>query len=142
MSSNADPTQISQHPPIQKPSLPSIWMGTTVHPEISDKIKEVRQRGTYWFTSSQYQLEEEEKKGDRTLELRSFYCFLEEEHWMGYGIFKDPLPGTDSSKEPIKYMVRYGNVFMGDHWITKVVVFPKDHPDSTHHPYQMINVMN
>ena len=32
------------------------------------------QRGTYWFTSSQYQLEEEVKKGDRTLELRSLYC--------------------------------------------------------------------
>jgi hypothetical protein len=40
----------------------------------------------------------------------------------------------DQSRTP--YVIRYGNVFMTDHWITRTVAVPQDHPDADVAPYK------
>jgi len=83
------------------PSKPS----RVIHPSINGLPRE---RGTYWWTAHQLELEDAVATGF-VLEHGNFYVFLEEECTYGN----------------IVAVVRYGNVFMTDHWITMIDVAPK-----------------
>jgi hypothetical protein len=83
------------------PSKPS----RVIHPSINGLPRE---RGTYWWTAHQLELEDAVATGF-VLEHGTFYVFLEEE------CMYDKVDAT----------VRYGNVYMTDHWITMIDVAPK-----------------
>lgn len=100
------------------PSLPSIHETEIIHPSL--KVGFLRQRGSYWWPQYQVLLEEEAKEGKRTLVHGTFYVFLEDT--------------KNQSRTP--YVIRYGNVFMTDHWITRTVAVPQDHPDGDVAPYK------
>ena len=89
---------------LRKPILPSV-SSRIIHPSINGLPRE---RGTYWWTTNQLELE------DTVLEHGTFYVFLEEECTYGN----------------IIATVRYGNVFMTDHWIMMIDVAPKSASDS------------
>jgi hypothetical protein len=72
-----------------------------IHPSLRGHMP--RERGTYWWTEHQMKLEHE------VLEHGTFYVFLEEECTYGN----------------IIAMVRYGNVFMTDHWDMRIEMTPK-----------------
>ena len=134
---HADPTLVSTVPRTPRyydgtriPIYPTYGSITEIHPEIDPGLM-IRVRGMYWFTTSQNQLEIEEQKGIRQLEEGVFYCFLEEEYQ------EKPLSHVQE-ENPI--MIRYGNVFMHDHWVYKTVAIRKDHPDCNEEPYKMVNV--
>ena len=89
---------------IRKPILPSV-SSRIIHPSINGLPRE---RGTYWWTMNQLELEDAVTAGF-VLEHSTFYVFLEEECTYGN----------------IIATVRYGNVFMTDHWIMMIDVAPK-----------------
>lgn len=127
---HADPTLVRNvprapryHNGVRNPTYPTYGSILEIHPDIKLPLM-IRERGDYWFTTSQNLLEVEEEKGLRDLENGIFYCFLEEEY----------------SFHATLIMVRHGNVFMGDHWVHKIAAFPKDHPDADNVPYKMVNV--
>ena len=73
-----------------------------IHPSLRGYMP--RERGRYWWTEHQLKLE------DELLEHGTFYVFLEEE----------------CTFDGITAVVRYGNVFMTDHWDERITVDPKD----------------
>ena len=80
--------------------LPSV-SSRIIHPSINGLPRE---RGRYWWTTHQLKLE------DTELEHGTFYVFLEEECTYGNTVA----------------VVRYGNVFMTDHWDMRIEMTPKD----------------
>jgi hypothetical protein len=83
------------------PSKPS----RVIHPSINGLPRE---RGTYWWTAHQLELEDAVATGF-VLEHGTFYVFLEEE----------------CTYDGVEAAVRYGNVYMTDHWITMIDVAPQ-----------------
>ena len=99
--------------------LPSFQSETFTHPSLAGTM--VRDRTSYWWPSYQVQLENESVQGKVVLVHGTFYVFLEDEMTFG---------GT-----PV--LLRYGNVYMTDHWIKRTVMVPKGHPDADVEPYKM-----
>ena len=100
------------------PALPSVEENDIIHPSLN--IGCLRQRGGYWWPTYQVQLEKEVEAGTRTLVHGTFYVFLEDK--------------IETSRQ--SYVIRYGNVFMTDHWIKRTVALPTGHPDGEVEPYR------
>jgi len=127
------------------PSLPSEYESEKIHHACN--ISTIRQRGRYWWITEQIKLEDNITARKIKPVIGTFYCFLEEENRIGYNVFRQPLPGTDTNKESAILIFRYGNVLgyseeLGYHWIMRSVAFPKDHPDANISPYKMIDVID
>jgi hypothetical protein len=124
---HADPSLVSTRRRVPRnerpPIYPTRFQITEIHPEIKD-MPCLRQRGRGEYIPSQRCLEAEVKEGLRYLEKGIFYCYSEEEYDVDGSII----------------VVRFGNVFGGDHWIYKIAAFPKHHPDGEKVPYKMKNV--
>jgi hypothetical protein len=108
---------------ISKPRLPSVSGENITHPSMMGTM--IRERTSYWWPSYQAQLEDEAEEGKRTLVHGTFYVFLEDEM-----IF--------SGKSAL---LRYGSVYMTDHWIMQTVMVPKGHPDADVAPYKMERII-
>ena len=124
------------------PVLPSTWEPEQFHKDCP-RNTQIRQRGGYWWVNAQCRLEDEIQNGTLQPVLGTFYCFLETWHKAGYTDDGKPMRGTDTSKVPVTIIVRYGNVYNYDedngyHWITRTVVFPKEHPDAEKAPYHAV----
>ena len=59
-----------------------------------------------------------------------FYVYMEDD---------DSLRHFTKTNHAI-HTIRYGLVFMGDHWIERIAAFPKDHSDGDVPPYKMVFV--
>ena len=86
------------------PILPSV-SSRVIHPSINGLPRE---RGSYWWTAHQLELEDAVTTGV-VREHGTFYVFLDEE----------------CTYDGVEAVVRYGNVYMTDHWITRIAVDPK-----------------
>lgn len=104
--------------PMQPAEHPSRQAEDIIHPDIGRIL--IRQRGAYWWHTSQAMLEQQFWSGERQPVEGGFYVFLEEEQ---------------SGK-----IIRFGNVFTSVCWRMQTVAFPKGHPDADVPPYQMIDV--
>jgi hypothetical protein len=91
-----------------------------IHPECN--LPFMRGRGIMWWTESQHDLNQRAEKGDIVLTIGTCYKFLEEE--------------LERANKPV-LICKYGNVYMGDHWIMRRVAFPKYHLDGNAAPYHM-----
>ena len=103
---------------LRRPTLPSV-SSRVIHPSL--RGNHPRERGAYWWTMYQLKLEDEVMEGTRVLEDGTFYVFLEEECTWG----------------KTAAVVRYGNVFMADHWDARITVNPKGEDDAQ----SIVNVM-
>jgi hypothetical protein len=125
---HADPTLVSTRRRVprneRQPIYPTNFQITEIHPEIKN-MPCLRHRGRREYISSQRHLEIERQEGLRNLEKGIFYCYSEEEYDDGNGSL---------------IVVRFGNMFGGNHWIYKIAAFPKYHPDGEQVPYKMKNV--
>jgi hypothetical protein len=104
--------------------LPSVNGKTITHPSLSGTM--VRDRTSYWWPSYQVRLECEAEQGKIVLVHGTFYVFLEDEMTIGEKTV----------------LLRYGNVYMTDHWVTRTVMIPKGHPDADVEPYKMERVVD
>lgn len=104
---------------MNSPKLPSVRIPEYIHPSL--RIGMIRGRGEYWWESGQMMLETEMENG-RTLDIGTFYYFLKDRFFIGgeEGIFL------------------YGNIYMGDHWITHSMAMPYGVEDA---PYKMVDVI-
>jgi hypothetical protein len=91
---------------LRTPTLPSVSR-RDIHPTLRGYFP--RERGAYWWTTYQLKLEDEIMDWKRVVEHGTFYVFLEEE----------------CTFDGITAVVRYGNVFMTDHWVTSISMAPK-----------------
>jgi hypothetical protein len=108
----------------RQPMYPTSVQIMEVHPDIKN-MPRLQHKGLRDYIPSQYRLEVEMMYGLRDLERGIFYCYSEEEYDDGNGSI---------------IIVRFGNVFGGDHWIYKIAAFPKGHPDGEQVPFKMTNV--
>lgn len=99
----------------------------------------VRGRGPYWWTADQKRLEKLAERGEMVLTVGACYMFLEDEITLGCNVMG--IPYRNSVPPGPTIVFRYGNVFMGDHWIMRSVGFPKGHPDGEILPYRMVDVI-
>jgi len=124
---HADPTLVRTRRRVprneRRPMYPTRFQIMEIHPDIKDMFN-MRHRGLREYIPSQYRLEAEVMDGLRDLEKGIFYCYLEKEYDINGSII----------------VVRFGNVFGGDHWIYKIAAFPKGHPDGEQVPYKMTDV--
>ena len=103
---------------MSKPKLPSVHMAEYIHP--SFRIPMIRGRGDYWWKNGQVLLETEMDSG-RVLNVGTFYYFLKDKFSIG---------GENGN-------FLYGNIYMGDHWITHSAALPEGVEDA---PYKMVDV--